>query len=71
MDEPRDPHTKLSKPERKRQIPYDVTYLWNLKYGADDPIQKTKTKPETDHGQGEQTWGSHWGKGREWDGWAF
>ena len=28
----------LSKPERKRQISYDITYLWNLKYGTDDPI---------------------------------
>ena len=28
----------LSKPERKRKIPYDITYLWNIKYGTDDPI---------------------------------
>ena len=28
-------------------------------------------KPETDHGQGEQTWGSQGRRGREWDGWAF
>ena len=28
----------LSKPERKRGIPYDITYLWNLKYGIDDAI---------------------------------
>ena len=26
------------KPERKRQMPYDTTYLWNIKYGTDDPI---------------------------------
>ena len=28
----------LSKSERKRQIPYDITYMWNLKYGTNDSI---------------------------------
>ena len=27
-----------TKPERKRQIPCDITHLWNIKYGTDDPI---------------------------------
>ena len=31
MDGTRDDHTKSSKSERERQIPYDVTYMWNLK----------------------------------------
>ena len=31
MDGPRDDHTKWSKPERERQIPYDITYMWNRK----------------------------------------
>ena len=31
MDEPRDYHTKWSKSDRERQIPYDVAYMWNLK----------------------------------------
>ena len=31
MDGPRDYHTKWSKPERERQISYDITYMWNLK----------------------------------------
>ena len=48
-----DSHTKWSKPKRKRQLPYDITYLWNLKYGTDDSIYKT----ETDQGQGEQSCG--------------
>ena len=56
---------RLSKPERKRQILY-ITYLWNLKYGTDHPTLKKKV--ETDHGQGEQIWGSQGGKGREWMG---
>ena len=34
MDAIRDYHTKWSKPEKERQIPYDITYMCNLKYGA-------------------------------------
>ena len=32
MDEPRDYQIKLNKSERERQISYDITYMWNLKY---------------------------------------
>ena len=32
MDEPRDYHIKRSKSDRERQIPHDITYVWNLKY---------------------------------------
>ena len=31
MDGPRDYHTKWSKSDRERRIPYDITYMWNLK----------------------------------------
>ena len=31
MDGPRDDHTKGSKSERERQVPYDITYAWYLK----------------------------------------
>ena len=41
MDEPRDCHTKLSKSERERQISYDITYMWNLKYGTNELIYET------------------------------
>ena len=27
----------------ERQIPYDVTYGWNLKYSTNEPIDETKT----------------------------
>ena len=30
MDGPRDDHIKWSKSDRERQIPYDITYMWNL-----------------------------------------
>ena len=41
MDEPRDYHTKGSKSERERQIPYDITYTWNPKYDTNEPIYET------------------------------
>ena len=43
MDEPRDYHTKWSKPDRERQIPYDITYMWNLKYDTNEHIYETGT----------------------------
>ena len=32
MDGHRDYHTKWSKSDRKRQISYEMTYMWNLKW---------------------------------------
>ena len=37
----------LSKSERERQIPYDITYMWNLKYGTNEPIYKTETDSQS------------------------
>ena len=36
MDGPRDYHTKRRKSERERQILYDTTYMWSLKYDTDE-----------------------------------
>ena len=47
MNGPRDYHTKRSKSERERQIPYDITYMWNLKYDANELIYETETDPKT------------------------
>ena len=47
MDGPRDYHTKLSKSERERQIPYDITYMWNLKYDTNEPIYETERESWT------------------------
>ena len=44
MDATRDYHTKWSKSERQRQIPYGIAYLWNLKYDTSEPIYETETK---------------------------
>ena len=29
------------------QIPYNITYMWNLKYGTNEPIYKTETYSQT------------------------
>ena len=33
----------LSQSERERQIPYDITHKWNLKYDTSEHIYKTET----------------------------
>ena len=43
MDATRDDHTKWSKSERERQIPHDITSMWNLKYDTNEPIYKSET----------------------------
>ena len=47
MGATRDSHSKQSKSERKRHMPYDIAYRWNLKYGTDEPIYKTETDSQT------------------------
>ena len=32
----------LSKSERERQIHYDITYIWNLIYGTNEPSRRNK-----------------------------
>ena len=57
MDEPRDDHAKWSRSERERQIPYDITYMWNLKYDTNERIYETKNS----HKYREQTCGCQGG----------
>ena len=37
-----------SKSERERQIPYPITYIWNLIYGTKEPFHRKEN-----HGLGE------------------
>ena len=46
MDEPRYYDTKWSKSERERQIPYNVTYMWNLNYNTNELTWKMLTDTE-------------------------
>ena len=47
MDTTRDSHTKWNKWEQKRQIPYDITYMWNIKYVTNEPVYRTETDSQT------------------------
>ena len=40
----RDHHTTWSKSERERQIPYDITYMWNLKYDTNELIWQNRNR---------------------------
>ena len=50
--------------QNEREIPYDITYIWNLIYSTNEPIYIQDTNS--------WTWSTHlWlirGRGREWDG---
>ena len=58
-DGPRDYHAKCGQSER--QIPYNITYMWNLKCGTNDPI-----KTEIHHKQSRLVFAE--GKGMGWTG---
>ena len=51
----------LRKSERERQILYDITYMWNLEYGTDEPIYKTETDSDIENRL------LPGGRGEEWD----
>ena len=59
MDTTRDYHTKWSKSERERQIPYVITYIWKLKYDT----MNLSMKQKQNHGHREQTCGCQGGEG--------
>ena len=63
MDTTRDSHTKWSKSERERQIPYDITYMWNLKYDTNEPIYKTERLTDVENSLVVAK-----GEGMEWTG---
>ena len=47
MDGPRDYHTKQNKSERGRQLPYDITVMWNLKCNTNEHIYETEIESKT------------------------
>ena len=36
----------ISEVRHKRQIPYDIIYMWNLKHGTNEPLKNPK-KPDS------------------------
>ena len=56
---PRDYHTKWNRSERERQLLYDITYMWNLKYDTNPLIYKTETDSQKTNlwlPKGKQKW---------------
>ena len=47
VDGPRDDQTKWSKSDRIRQMPYGITYMWNLKNNTNEFIYKIETDLQT------------------------
>ena len=48
---------------QEKQIPYDIIYTWNLKYGT----MNLRTKQKQTYRQGEQLCGCQGGREREWE----
>ena len=53
--------TNLSKTEKERQIPYDITYMWNIKYDTNylSTKQKQTHRKQTSDCQGGEGCGRH------------
>ena len=47
MDGLRGYHTKWNKSERERQIPCDITHMWNLSWDTNEPIYETGMESQT------------------------
>ena len=61
----RDCHTKGSKSERKRQIPYNITSMWNLKHDTNELIFEAETHRNREQICGCQ--GTEGGGGMDWE----
>ena len=65
MDGPRDYHTKQSKSER--QIQYNITYRWNLKYDINEHIYKTDRLTDIENRLVVAKVGSRYKGGKYWE----
>ena len=54
-------------PERERQIPHDITCMWNLKYDTEEPIHETETDSQTERTALWLPRGRGGGRGMEWE----
>ena len=55
------------KSERERQIPYDITYMWNLKYDTNKHTYETKTDSQIQRTVLWLTRGKGGRGGKEWE----
>ena len=56
-------HTKWSKSEREKQIPYDITYKKSIKYDTNELIYETETDADIEEGRVVAKGEGSWGKG--------
>ena len=61
MDAVSNYQTKCSKPKREIQIPYDVTFMWNLKDETNEPILKQNHVVAKGKGIGGEGWSGRLG----------
>ena len=45
MDDPIEYYDERNKLDKGREILYDITYMWNLKYDTNEPVCETETGP--------------------------
>ena len=64
MDPTRDSHAKWGSQEEKDKYHVMSLYIWDLKYGTNEPVYKT----ESDSRHREQTLGCQGGEKKEGDG---
>ena len=50
--------------QREKDIPYDIIYMWNLKYGTNKPIYNAETDPQT---RRTDLWLLEVGRGMDWE----
>ena len=50
--------------QKEEDIPYDITYMWNLQCGTDEPIYRRETESQTRTADFWLPRGREW----EWDG---
>ena len=55
--------TKWGKSERQRQMPYDITYMWNLNYGTNESVYRAETDSDVENSIVVAKCG-----GKKWDG---
>jgi len=66
MNEPRDYHPKWRKSGKRKQIPYDTTYMWSLKYDTNEITYKTETNTELENTLVVTKWEGEWRREGLW-----
>ena len=59
--------SEVSQTEKDKLISCDITHMWNLKYGTNEPIYKTETDSQTSRTDWWLPRGEGLGGGMEWE----